>query len=493
MGAFVATTNLPSFGYVYVYQTNMPQHINWSTNNYPANAAVSFGGPPYLNNLKQVPVQRARLVLDSDYARFFSNLAGSNVTTAILMQESRINDVDYEQARDLGLCYQIVCVCVRTNTQLPYTTTTGDLAEENSFWSPDPGYSHGVATNGWFDMVHGSVNVATAAGWAYDPGDFSVMDPSWSGYASGHEMGHNWGQNHYTSTRDYTGDNFWHVAMDGSGLGYSTLDANIAQGLRRTSSKGGIEWVQYNYQLAPHATPDLATTKTNQSVGLNVLLNDYIANSNALTIAAFETNTAVGGTVTNLGNGILKYTPPANFVGYDLFHYYVTEPSGLKSLTAAKILVTSDANPLLGEWPMNDAIGTSAAEATGSGSPAALFGSANFASGSVPGVGGGTALHLDGAGYARFKGTWFDAYNTNLSVSLWCKPDATPGSEQMLLMKGSLDANNSPGIRLGLNATSFFFTGCTVGGQSSFSVTASVIPQAGVWYHLVGEIDRTSG
>ena len=139
MGAFVATTNLPSLGYVYVYQTNMPQHINWSTNNYPANAAVSFGGPPYLNNLKQVPVQRARLVLDSDYARFFSNLAGSNVTTAILMQESRINDVDYEQARDLGLCYQIVCVCVRTNTQLPYTTTTGDLAEENSFWSPDPG------------------------------------------------------------------------------------------------------------------------------------------------------------------------------------------------------------------------------------------------------------------------------------------------------------------------------------------------------------------
>ena len=493
MGAFVATTNYPNLGYVYVYQTNMPQHINWSTNNYPANAAVSFGGPPYLNNLKQVPAQCARLVLDSDYARFLSNLAGSNVTTAILMQESRINDVDYEQARDLGLCYQIVCVCVRTNTQLPYTTTTGDLSEENSFWSPDPGYSHGVATNGWFDMVHGSVNVATAAGWAYDPGDFSVMDPSWSGYASGHEMGHNWGQNHYTSTRDYTGDNFWHVAMDGSGLGYSTLDANIAQGLRRTSSKGGIEWVQYNYQLAPHATPDLATTKTNQSVSLNVLLNDYIANSNALTIAAFETNTAAGGTVTNLGNGILKYTPPANFVGYDLFHYYVTEPSGLKSLTAAKILVTSDANPLLGEWPMNDATGTSAAEATGSGSPAALFGSANFASGSVPGVGGGTALHLDGAGYARFKGTWFDAYNTNLSVSLWCKPDATPGSEQMLLMKGSLDANNSPGIRLGLNATSFFFTGCTVGGQSSFSVTASVIPQAGVWYHLVGEIDRTSG
>ena len=76
------------------------------------------------------------------------------------------------------------------------------------------------------------------------------MDPSWSGYASGHEMGHNWGQNHYTSTRDYTGDNFWHVAMDGSGIGYSTVDAYEAQNQRRNTAKGGIEWVQYNYQIA---------------------------------------------------------------------------------------------------------------------------------------------------------------------------------------------------------------------------------------------------
>ena len=496
MGAYVATTNIPSLGYVTNYAvvpTNLPQHITWSVANYPTNYPASFGGPPYLNVLKQVPVQRARLVLDSDYARFFSNLAGNNVNTAILMQESRINDVDYEQARDLGLCYQIACVCVRTTVQLPYTTTTGDLSEEQAFWSPDPGYSHGVATNGWFDMVHGSVNVADAGGWAYDPGDFSVMDPSWSGYASGHEMGHNWGQNHYTSTHDYTGDNFWHVAMDGSGLGYSTLDANIAQGLRRNNAKGGIEWVQYNYQLAPHATPDLATTKTNQPVSVNVLQNDYIANSNALTIVSFETNTAAGGTVTNLGGGILKYTPPTGFTGYDLFHYYVGEAGGLKSLTAAKVLVTSDSSPLLGEWPFNDTTGTGVSETTGNGTAATLFGSANFGTGSVPGVSGSTALHFDGAGYARFKGTWFDSYNTNLSISLWCKPDATPSSEQMLLMKGSLDANNSPGLRLGMTGSSFFFTGCTVGGQSSFSVTAAVVPQAGVWYHLVGEIDRTSG
>ena len=501
-GAYFQTMNLPSLGYVTNYAvapTNLPQHITWSASNYPTNPAMSYGGPPYLNVLKQVPVQRARLVLDSDYARLFNTFAGSNLATAILIQEARINDVDYEQARDLGICYQIMCVCVRTNTQLPYTTTTGDLTEEKNFWSPDPGYSHGVATNGWFDMVHGSVNVATAGGYADCPGDYSVMDPSWCGFASGHEMGHNWGQNHYTSTRDYTGDNFWHVAQDGSGLAYSTRDACQAQYQRRNTAKGGIEWVKYNYQLAPHATPDLATTKTNQSVSLNVLLNDYIANSNTLSIVSFETNTANGGVVTNLGNGVLKYTPPNNFVGYDLFHYYVGEPSGLKSLTAAKVLVSSDANPLLGEWSLNNTNGTSASEATGNGQAATLYGTASFGTGSVPGVAGGTALHFDGAGYARFQGTWFDSYNTNLSLSLWVRPDATPSGEQMIFMKSATDNNTassslgSAGVRLGMNGSTFFFTGATVGGQSSFDVKAAVVPQPGVWYNLVGEIDRTSG
>ena len=492
----VATTNLPGLGYFTNYAvapTNLPQHITWATNNYPANPAVSYGGPPYLNVLKQVPVQRVRVLLDSDNYRFFSNVAGSNINTAILMQESRINDVDYEQARDLGICYQITGVCVRTNTQLPYTTTTGNLGEENAFWNPDLGYSHGVATNGWFDMVHGSVNVADAGGWAYAPGDFSVMNPNWCGFASGHEMGHNWGQSHYDSVRDYTGDNYWHIAMTGSGFDYSTWDANTAQNLRRSGSKSGYEWVKYNYQVPPHATPDLATTKTNQSVSLNVLLNDYIANSNTLSIGSFETNTAAGGAVTNLGSGVLQYKPANNFVGYDLFHYYVGEPSGLKSLTAAKVLVTSDANPLLGEWPLNETTGTIAAETTGSGPAATLYGTASFTSGSVPGIGGGNALHLDGSGYARFKGTWFDSFNTNVSISLWVRPDATPTGEQMLFMKSSLDANNSPGVRLGMTGSTFFFSACTVGGQSQSSVKAAVVPQAGVWYHVVGEIDRTSG
>lgn len=491
----LTTPNIPSLGYVTNAPpaTNQPVHLNW-IGGFNTNAPVSYGGPPYLNNLKQIPIQRVRMVLDSDFYRFYSNLAGSNITTAILMQESRINDVDFEQARDLGVCYQISVVCVRTNIQAPYTTTTGNLGELNAFWhNTAAGYSGGVGTNGLFDMVHGSVNVADAGGWAYAPGDFSVMAPDWCGFASGHEIGHNWGQGHYNSVRDYTGDNFWHITQTGSGFGHSTRDVQTALNLRRNQWKGGIEWVEYNAELPPHASPDLVTTKTNTPVSINVLLNDYIGNSNALSVASFETNTAAGGVVTNLGGGVLRYTPANNFVGFDLVRYYVTEPSGLKSLTAAKVLVTSDGNPLLGHWPLNEASGSSAAETTGSGHAGALNGSASFGSGSVPGIGGGTALHLDGSGYVRFKGTWFDPLNANLTISLWCRPDDTPAGEQMLFMKSAQASSGAPGIRLGMNASSFFFSGTTHGGAASFSAKASLVPQAGVWYHVVGEIDRTSG
>lgn len=112
-GNTIPTPYLPQLGYVTNYAVapaNIPTHLNWSAANYPTNPAVSYGGPPNLNVQKFVPAQRVRMLLDSDFARFWSNAAGKNLTNAVLMQESRINDVDYEQARDLGVCYQITTV-----------------------------------------------------------------------------------------------------------------------------------------------------------------------------------------------------------------------------------------------------------------------------------------------------------------------------------------------------------------------------------------------
>jgi autotransporter-associated beta strand protein len=478
--ATVATTNIPSLGYTYTYQTNMPVGITWSTNNYPAPAVPSFGGPPYLNNLQQVPLQRVRLLLDSDLATLNASPAndgaGGDINAMILMQESRINDLDYEQARDLGLCYSIAALCVRTNTQSPFNSSGfGKLSDMNSFWSSDPGF------HTTWDMAHGTVNVG-GGGVAFAPGDISVMDPSWWGGAVGHEIGHNWRQSHYAGSWDYTGDNFLHVTMSGSGLGHCIADVGQAQDLRRNSWKGNLEWVRYNYPVAPWAGMDLATTKTNLAVTINVLLNDRVATSNTLSIVSFETNTPAGGTVTHLGNGQLRYTPAPNF----------SEPTGLKSLTGVKVLVTNEVVPLLAQWNFEETTGSVATNSTGNGGAVTLGGSADFASGPAAGIGGTRGLHLDGNGYLRFKGTWLEPLNTSMTFSFWIKPDAAPAGDQMLLMKSSLNGNASSGYRIGMNATSFYCSGNTLGALKPFNVTAPGSPQPGNWYHVVVEFDRTS-
>ena len=490
-GASVATANVPSLGYTYAYQTNMPQHITWSTSNYPTNPAVSYGGPPWMNTFQQVPAQRVRIIQEMDQSVFLGTCGGNN-SHAILMQESRINEMDYIMARDFGVCYQVVGICLRPNTNAPFTASGNSrLPQLSSYWGNDPGYSHGNFATGWFDMAQATLY--EGGGVAYAPGDWALTDPGFHGNVQGHENGHNWGAADYVTGKDYTGDYTLHCSHTGSGYANGTDEAMAAMNLRRNQWKKDYEWVKYNNTLAPHATPDFATTRTNLPVSLNVLLNDYVCNSNTLTVASFETNTPAGGVVTNLGNGFLRYTPPPDFVGYDLFHYYVAEPSGLKSLSGVKVLVTNSAAPLLGEWTFDQTNGTLVTETTGNSPNGTLYGSANFSSGSVAGIGGGRALHLDGTGYARFKGTWFDALNGSLSLSLWCKPDATPTGTQMIFMKCDNDWNRESGLKVGLTPTSIFVAGSVFGGQfSGFGATAAIVPQPGVWYHIVAEIDRAN-
>ena len=132
-GASVPTAQVPSVGYSYAYQTNMPSPIAWSTNNYPVNT-TNYGGPPGFNSFHKVPAQRVRLIQDMS-RECFLNSCSSNVNYAILMQESRVNEMDYIEARDFGICYQIVCVCIRPYTDAPFTSAgNGRLGDLRTYW-----------------------------------------------------------------------------------------------------------------------------------------------------------------------------------------------------------------------------------------------------------------------------------------------------------------------------------------------------------------------
>ena len=492
-GASVQTTNLPAVGtYTYAYQTNMPQPVSFATNLYPA-STPSYGGPPRFNYLQRVPAQRVRMIQDLSRECFLSSCA-SNIAYAILMQESRVNEMDYIEARDFGICYQLVAVCIRPSTEAPFSSGNTRLSELRSYWQADPGWSgdHVQNTNGWFDMVHGTMNLG--GGVAYAPGCYAITDPGFNGNVQAHEVGHNWGAGDNTSFWDYTGENRWHWTQTGSGYGHSTEMGNRALGIRRSGeyykSAYRMEWVKYNSPAAPWATPDFATTTTGQAVSVNVLVNDFCVNSSALAVVSFETNTAGGGTVADLGGGLLQYTPAADFTGYDWFHYYVGEGTGLKSLSEAHVRVENPGNPLLAQWSFDQTNGTTLAESTGRGVAGTLKGTADFATGAAAGINGSGALHLDGGGYVQFPGRWFDPLNGAWALSVWVKPDATPASDQVLFSKS--DRSGVAGLFLAMNGSSFYMSGATFGGTPGFSVSAAVTPQAGTWYHVVAAIDRSN-
>ena len=90
----------------------------------------------------------------------------------------------------------------------------------------------------------------------------------------------------------------------------------------------------------------------------------------------------------------------------------------------------------------------------------------------------------------QFPGRWFDPLNGNWTLSLWCQPDATPASDQVLFSKS--DRSGANGLFLAMNSSSFFMKGATFGIASGFSVSAAVVPQAGRWYHVVAQIDRAN-
>jgi hypothetical protein len=83
---------------------------------------------------------------------------------------------------------------------------------------------------------------------------------------------------------------------------------------------------------------DIATTKENQPVVINVLAND--CGSPPLTITAV--GTASHGTVTNNPDGTVTYTPAANFFGPDKFTYTVHNALGATVTQLVRVTV----NPL---------------------------------------------------------------------------------------------------------------------------------------------------
>ncbi|MEO8678624.1 MAG: Ig-like domain repeat protein [Vicinamibacterales bacterium] len=95
---------------------------------------------------------------------------------------------------------------------------------------------------------------------------------------------------------------------------------------------------------APTAEDDFAEfLYTAGMIDIDVLQNDTDPDGDPLSVAAVE-NGSAGGTTSVTADGRVRYTPPLNFSGVDMFVYHVTDPLGLSSsatVTVAGIFDTS--------------------------------------------------------------------------------------------------------------------------------------------------------
>jgi DNA/RNA endonuclease G (NUC1) len=89
---------------------------------------------------------------------------------------------------------------------------------------------------------------------------------------------------------------------------------------------------------APVATDDSATTNEDTPVNITVLGNDTDADNDALTVTAFTQG--AHGSVTN-NNGILTYTPAANYNGADSFTYTVSDGNGGSANANVSVTINS--------------------------------------------------------------------------------------------------------------------------------------------------------
>lgn len=133
----------------------------------------------------------------------------------------------------------------------------------------------------------------------------------------------------YTPTSAFTGnDTFGYTASDGTATDTATVTVTVSA----------------PDNTAPVARNDSASTTENTAVQINVRANDSDADGDPLTVSAFDSTSAQGGTVNCTNAGVCTYTPPNGFTGTDTFMYSIFD--GVDTDSAVVSITVTAANPV---------------------------------------------------------------------------------------------------------------------------------------------------
>lgn len=127
----------------------------------------------------------------------------------------------------------------------------------------------------------------------------------------------------YTPRAGFSGtDTFYYIASDGL---LTSIRSRVTVTVRANAT--------------PVAVGDNVVTTINTPITINVVANDYDPDGTIVpSTVTIVSNPIRGGTVVNNGNGTIRFTPGANFIGFDSFYYTVRDNYGRVS-NNAKVIV----------------------------------------------------------------------------------------------------------------------------------------------------------
>lgn len=460
-------------------------------------AWTSYGGPAWIQgNAEWTPawptttmpeggaggrVYAVEVGLDLPYRLMVA--AGGTVTQVVEMAEFSVLMTNVVYLRDAALEHHLGRVVVRAvAAQDPYetagTSTNLLLDRVRAFWNgPGPwGNTHQLAMvatpGGGAGLAYVGV-VGTNAGYSSNHSD---VDGNFSGVWR-HEVGHNWGANHFEGGGQPEGP----TIMSGNALArFSSSELAAIKAHRDTRLETLADLGPYPLPLPPRANQDRVTLALGEPAVFDVLANDSDSNGLGLTILSTDGETNRGGTVERVAGGgrdgqdRLRYVAPTGVrLRDDFFRYRIANAEG-RTATGVVVLRPTFRERLWAHWPLDEAGGQTAREASSAQKTGTLSGGATLGMSGLQ----GTALSLDGTGVVVTAP--MDRTTEQVTMTGWIRRTGPQPD-----FAGIVFARDGSGEGMGLNfrgdTNELGFHWPTTDGTAAWSVATGLLVPDGTW------------
>lgn len=306
----------------------------------------------------------AGIAVESDY-EFTERLFGGNTNASAAYLVSLVGAISEIYERDVDTRLAIPFLRVWADNSDPYDANTGDpLDQVRNHWNSSMGHVDRTVTHlftGRQNTSYGGVAyVGVLCNGSYGYGVSAYLDGSfpyplvdhhggnWDVIVAAHELGHNFGTGHthsYSPPIDGCGNGDCSNPYGGTIMSYCHTCSggltNIVLGFHPRVQNTIVDYMNnVNCDLISEgvtAAEDFAETLQDTPIEIDALSNDASQSCDPFVLNSFDSTSFAGGTVELLagagpdGRDMFRYTPPADYSGFDLFAYSIMGDSGAQS------------------------------------------------------------------------------------------------------------------------------------------------------------------